>query len=83
MYMQSEDLKKKYENRDQRYFIVNVVSRRARGLVDGEKPVVETEDSMRPRDIAEKEIVSGKLQVRPRNKQHKIVDIVREVSDRS
>lgn len=84
MNVEGENLAKQYKDKENKYFLVNVISRRAREIVDGERPMVEvTKDDMRPRDIAEEELKEGKLKVFSRTVRHKLVDIVREVSDRS
>jgi len=78
-----EELVKKYMESSNKYFIVNIISKRARALIDGEKPLVDTASAIRPGEIALKELANGKLKVTPKTTRNKMVDIVRKVSEHS
>ena len=80
---QGEDLIQSYENKDDKYYLVNIIAKRARQIKDGERPVVDPGATVRPSEIALKEMLDGKLKVSAKGKPNKMVDIVREVSDRS
>lgn len=45
---------------DNRYTLVMLVSKRARQIIEGEKPLIET-DSKKPVSIAIEEILAGKI----------------------
>ncbi len=45
---------------DSRYILVMLASKRARQIIEGEKPLIET-DSKKPVSIAIKEILAGKI----------------------
>jgi len=83
MKCEGEELVDNYKKGFNRYFMINVISRRARALVDGEKPMVDSQGSLRPSELAVKELAAGKLKVIPKATRNKLVDIVREVTDRS
>jgi DNA-directed RNA polymerase subunit K/omega len=78
-----DELVKHYNEQLDRYFIVNIISKRARALVDGEKPLVDPAGTIRLSEVAVRELVSGKLKVVPKATRNKLVDIVREVTERS
>jgi len=83
MKLEGQELVDNYNKGLTRYFLINVISRRARALVDGEKPVVDPQGSLRPSEMAMKELTAGKLKVIPKAVRNKLVDIVREVTDHS
>jgi DNA-directed RNA polymerase subunit K/omega len=83
MKLEGQELLDNYMKELTRYFIINVISRRARALVDGEKPLVDPQGSTRPSELAGKELEAGKLKVSPKATRNKLVDIIREVTDRS
>lgn len=77
--MDDKDLQALYEKRQEKYMLVNVLSRRVRRLVDGEKPAVSSLPG--PQDysnIAIEELKQGKLKVRPRKHRGKLVDIAKD-----
>lgn len=47
----------------EKYLLTNIVSMRARQLINGADPLVDTED-MSPMDVALKEIIEGLISVR-------------------
>ena len=81
MEIKGSDLVKKYEDHTDKYLLVNVIAKRTRALVEGEMPVVDTNGHSRPSEIAEKELVAGKLNVKPKKTPNKLIDIVNEVTD--
>lgn len=81
--MSGDELVNKYAQNLEKYFMVNIIAKRARALVDGEKPEVDPSGTIRPSEIALRELTSGKLKVTPKASRNKLVDIVREVSERS
>ena len=83
MEIKPSELAEKYKQHTDRYLLVNVVSKRARALVEGERPVIDTDGSSRPSEIAVKELAAGKLRVKSRKSPNKLVDIVSEVTDRT
>jgi DNA-directed RNA polymerase subunit K/omega len=78
-----EEQIKKYMESSNKYFIVNIISKRARALIEGEKPLVDPAGAIRPSEIALKELANGKLKVTPKTTRNKMVDIVRKVSEHS
>ena len=52
------DIVEKIENR---YYLIATVSKRARELVNGEKPLIETQPKDKPVVIASEEIIAGKI----------------------
>ena len=83
MKMDNEELKDNFDKKIRKYFLVNVIAKRARALIDGERPLVDIHENLRPSEIAIKEIREGKIKVLPKAVRNKLVDIVREVTDRS
>jgi len=81
--LSGDELVNRYTSQMDKYFLVNIISKRARALVDGEKPLVDPAGATRPSEIATKELISGKLRVSPKATRNKMVDIVREVTERS
>lgn len=58
--MLSPSFKDVLKEEDSRYTLVMLVSKRARQIIQGEKPLVET-DSIKPVSIAIEEILAGKV----------------------
>jgi DNA-directed RNA polymerase subunit K/omega len=83
MKMEGQELVDNYKKGLSRYFMINVISRRARTLLDGEKPMVDPQGSVRPGEVALMELAAGKLKVSPKATKNKLVDIVREITDHS
>jgi DNA-directed RNA polymerase subunit K/omega len=83
MKLEPKELEERYYNDLNKYFLINVIARRSRALVDGEKPMVDPQGAIRPNEVAVRELISGKLRVSPKATRNKLVDIVREVTDRS
>lgn len=48
-----------------RYSIVIATARRARQIIDGEEPLIENTDGMKPLSIAIEELYEGKLKIEP------------------
>ena len=46
-----------------RYSIVCATAKRARQLIDGQEPLVQTQKGEKPRSVAVKELYSGELQI--------------------
>jgi len=76
-------IREEYKHKRLNYLMVNVIAKRARSLVDGEKPLVDPHGAFRPSEIAVKELKAAKLSVSPKTKKNKLVDIVRVVSESS
>lgn len=83
MKMEPQDLIQDFEAGQNKYLMINVISRRSRALVDGEKPMIDPQGSTRPNEVAVQELSAGKLRVTPKVVRNKLIDIVREVTDRS
>ncbi|HOE62498.1 MAG TPA: DNA-directed RNA polymerase subunit omega [Candidatus Sumerlaeota bacterium] len=81
--MDGEELLSRFNQNTDKYFLVNIIAKRARDLVDGEKPQVDPSGTIRPSEIALRELTNAKLKVTPKAGRNKLVDIVREVSERS
>lgn len=78
-----DELIKMFQNNEDKYLLVNVISRRAREIIDGERPMVDVNQDASPSEIAIKELLAGKIKVFPKKIRNKLVDIVQEVTDRS
>lgn len=83
MKLEPQELLDRYQKEQNKYFLINVIARRSRALVDGEKPMIDPEGEIRPNEVAVKEMSAGKLRTTPKIARNKLVDIVREVTDRS
>ncbi|MBN1901337.1 DNA-directed RNA polymerase subunit omega [Candidatus Sumerlaeota bacterium] len=83
MKLEPNEIVERYQNDLNKYFMINVIARRSRALVDGDKPMVDPQGAIRPNEIATRELLAGKLRTSPKTTRNKLVDIVREVTDRS
>ena len=77
-----DELIKMFQNNEEKYLLVNVISKRAREIIDGERPMVDANQDASPSEIAIKELLAGKIKVHPKKVRNKLVDIVQEVTDR-
>jgi DNA-directed RNA polymerase subunit K/omega len=83
MKLEPKELIERYQNELSKYLLINVIARRSRALVDGEKPMIDFQGAFEPNEVAIKELSAGKLRTSPKATRNKLVDIVREVTDRS
>lgn len=61
-----------------KYLIVNVVAKRVRKLMRGDKPLVAAEGDEELPNIALKEIQQGKIKALPRRRTGKLVDLAKQ-----
>jgi len=83
MKLEGQELVDTFNTNLNKYFLINVIAKRSRSIVDGERPTVDPQGSIRPSETALKELLAGKLRVTPKTQRNKLVDIIREVTDRS
>jgi DNA-directed RNA polymerase subunit K/omega len=75
------DLSEMVTKGEAKYFIVNVLAKRAKALHSGEKAQVKVEDGREPDNIAIEEVRQNKLKVLPKKHTPKMVNII-ESDDR-
>lgn len=83
MKLEPKELAERYENGQSKYLLINVIAQRSRALVEGDKPMIESQGPILPNELAIRELIAGKLRTSPKATRNKLVDIVREVTDRS
>jgi DNA-directed RNA polymerase subunit K/omega len=59
-----------------KYFLVNVLAKRAKALDSGGKPLVKVENGCEVDNIAIEEVRRGKISVKPKKRTPKMVDII-------
>ncbi len=71
-----EKLSAMYKRKKGRYLLVNIISKRARALNTGSKPMVELDHPTDPTTVAIKEIMEDKLKTIPKKHSTKLVDVI-------
>lgn len=62
---------------ESKYLLVTVAAKRLRKLLNGEKPLVDTNGEEDLIDVALREIQTGKLKIVPRRKVGRVVDLAK------